>query len=107
MRTFELRVYTLRTDEALRRYAGTVYPRHLHSFPLFGVEAHGFWTRKDDEVPRLFVLVSYAERDAPGEVAQRYLRSAELADDTKDFDVATIVGVESTILIPSVGSPLR
>jgi hypothetical protein len=20
------------------------YPRHLNSFPLFGIEAHGFWT---------------------------------------------------------------
>lgn len=36
MRTFELRVYTLRTKEAFDFYAETIYPRHLHSFPLFG-----------------------------------------------------------------------
>jgi hypothetical protein len=24
-----------------------VYPRHLDSFPLFGIEPHGVWTVKD------------------------------------------------------------
>jgi hypothetical protein len=46
MRTFELRVYALRTKAALDFYAGTVYPRHLHNFGLFGVAAHGLWTAK-------------------------------------------------------------
>ena len=63
MRTFELRVYALRTKAALDFYAGTVYPRHLHNFGLFGVEAHGLWTAKADEAHRAFVLVSYAEGD--------------------------------------------
>ena len=107
MRTFELRVYTLRTKEALDFYTGTVYPRHLHSFPLFGVEAHGFWTAKADIAPRLFALVSYAVGDDPGEVAQRYLQSPELADDVRDFDVGNIVGVETTILAPAASSPLK
>jgi hypothetical protein len=40
MRTFEMRVYALRTKEALDFYASTVYPRHLNNFGLFGVEAH-------------------------------------------------------------------
>jgi hypothetical protein len=47
MRTFELRVYTLRTKEALNFYAQTIYPRHVNSFPVFGIEAHGFWTAKE------------------------------------------------------------
>ena len=72
MRTFEMRVYSLRTKEALDFYASTVYPRHLNNFGLFGVEAHGLWTQKDDGAHRIFVLVSYAEGDDPGEVAQRY-----------------------------------
>ena len=33
MRMFELRVYTLRTREALRFCAEQVYPRHLNSLP--------------------------------------------------------------------------
>ncbi len=94
MRTFEMRVYSLRTKEALDFYASTVYPRHLNNFGLFGVEAHGLWTQKDDVAHRIFVLVSYAEGDDPGEVAQRYIQSPEAADDARGFDVADILGVE-------------
>jgi hypothetical protein len=107
MRTFELRVYKLRTKEALDFYMETVYPRHLRSFPLFGIEAHGFWTAKEDVEPRLFVLASYAVGNDPGEVARRYMQSTEFADEIKDFNVSDIVGVESTILIPSTQSPLK
>ena len=107
MRTFELRVYKLRTKEALDFYMQQIYPRHLSSFPLFGIEAHGFWTAKEDVEPRLFVLASYAAGEDPAEVAQRYMRSAEFAADTRDFNISDIVGVESTILIPSRSSPLK
>ena len=106
MRTFELRIYTLRTKEALDFYRREVYPRHLNSFPLFGIQAHGFWIAKADAPPRLFALVSYAPGAEPSEVGQRYMHSTEFADDTRDFNVADIVGVESTILIPSTSSPL-
>jgi hypothetical protein len=44
MRTLELRVCTLRAKETLDCCREVVYPRHLNSFPLFGIEAHGFWT---------------------------------------------------------------
>ena len=106
MRTFELRVYTLRSQEVLEFYRTVVYPRHLRSFPIHGVQAHGFWTAKADLQPRLFALVSYAPGDEPSEVEQRYMRSPEFADDIRDFQVADIVGVETTILLPSTGSPL-
>ena len=107
MKTFELRVYKLRTKEALAFYMNQIYPRHLNSFPLFGIEAHGFWTAKDDAEPRLFVLASYAAGEEPGEVARRYMQSEEFAEDIRDFDVSNIVGVESTILTPSTSSPLK
>ena len=107
MRTFELRVYTLRTKEALDFYRDQIYPRHIRSFPLFGIEAHGFWTAKEDGEPRLFVLASYAAGEEPGEVVRRYMQSAEFAEDVRNFDVSDIVGVESTILVPSTGSPLQ
>jgi hypothetical protein len=107
MRTFELRVYKLRTKEALAFYMDQIYPRHLSSFPLFGIEAHGFWTAKEDVEPRLFVLASYAAGEEPGEVTRRYMQSTEFAEDIRNFDVSNIVGVESTILIPSTSSPLK
>jgi hypothetical protein len=107
MRTFELRVHTLRTKEALDFYVEQIFPRHLSSFPLFGIEAHGFWTAKDEVEPRLFVLASYAACEEPSEVARLYMQSTEFADDTRSFYVSDIVGVESTILIPSTSSPLK
>lgn len=53
------------------------------------------------------MLVSYAEDADPGEVTQRYMQSSEFADDIRNFDVADIVGVETTALIPSASSPLK
>jgi NIPSNAP len=61
MRTFELRQYTLRSKEALDTYMNQVYPLHIDSFPLFGIEPHGVWTVKDSAEPQAFVLVSYPE----------------------------------------------
>ena len=107
MRTFELRVYRLRTKAALDFYTEVIYPRHLNSFPLFGIEAHGFWTAKEDVEPRLFVLVSYAADEEPGEIGRRYMQSTEFAGDIRNFDVTDIVGVESTVLIPLTSSPLK
>ncbi len=69
MRTFELRVDMLCTKEALDFYMEEIYPRHLGSFPPFGIEAHGFWTAKEDVEPRRFVLASYAAGKDPGEAA--------------------------------------
>jgi hypothetical protein len=107
MRTFELRVYTLRTKEALDFYMNQIYPRHLSSFPLFGIEAHGIWTAKEDVEPRAFVLVSYAAGEDPGAVVRRYMQSPEFAEEIRGRDVSNIVSVESTILIPLTSSPLK
>ena len=105
MKTFELRVYTLRTAQALAFYVGRVHPRHLHNFHLFGVRSHGVWTVKDDVTHRAFVLLSYAEDADPKEVAQRYIQSPEATQDARGFDVADILSVESTILIPATITP--
>ena len=107
MRTFELRVYTLRNKRALDSYVNEIYPRHLDSFPLFGIEAHGFWTAREDVEPRFFVLASYAAGEEPGEVGRRYMQSAEFGEDIRNFDVSDIIRVESTILRPSASSPLK
>ena len=73
---------------------------------MFGIEAHGFWTATEDVEPRFFVLASYAAGEEPREVARRYMQSAEFAEDIRNFDISDIIHVESTILLPSVGSPL-
>ena len=107
MRTFELRQYTLRSKEALDIYMTQVYPRHLDSFPLFGIEPHGVWTVKGIAEPQAFVLVSYPEGEDPGEVVRRYMGSAEFAEETRGWDRSNIVAVQSTILTPSPTSPLK
>jgi hypothetical protein len=71
-------------------------PRELRRH-LQREECDGFWTAKEDVEPRLFVLASYAAGEDPGEVA----------DNIRNFNVSDIVGVESTILIPSTSSPLK
>ena len=98
MRTFELRVYKLRTKEALDFYREKIYPRHLNSFPLFGIEAHGFWTAKEDVAPRLFVLASYAAGEDPREVARRYMQSTEFAADIRYFNVPTSLALNQRFL---------
>jgi hypothetical protein len=35
------------------------------------------------------------------------MQSTEFAEDIRDFDVSDILGVESTVLIPSTSSPLK
>ena len=107
MRTFELRQYALRSKEMLDTYMNQVYPRHIHSFPLFGIEPHGVWTVKDSAEPLAFVLVSYPEGEDPTEVVQRYMGSSEFAEETKGWDRSNIVAVQSTILTPSTNSPLK
>ncbi len=107
MRTFEMRVYTLRTKASLDYYIDIVYPRHLDNFDKFGVQAHGLWTRRNDTEHLVFVLLSYDEGDDPAEVAQRYIKSPEAVNDARGFDVADILTVESTILVPSASSLLK
>jgi hypothetical protein len=102
MRTFELRQYTLRGKEALDIYMNQVYPRHLDSFPLFGIEPHGVWTVKDSVEPQVFVLVSYPQGEDPGGVVRRYMGSPEFAEETKNWDRSNIVAVQSTILTPAM-----
>jgi hypothetical protein len=98
MRTFELRVYKLRTKEALDFYMEKIYPRHLNSFPLFGIEAHGFWTAKEDVEPRLFVLASYAASEDPGEVVRPYMQSTEFADASETLMSSTSLALNQPFL---------
>ena len=106
MRPFELRLYTLRSEETLDFYINQVYPRHLSSFPLFGIEPHGAWIVKDSAEPRALVLVSYAVGADPVAVVRRYMQSPEFADEIKGWDPSNIVRVESTYLEPATSSRL-
>jgi NIPSNAP len=105
MRTYELRAYTLSSGEALDRYRTVNYLRHLTSFAHHDIGLHGLWTAQDGS-PVLYALVSYAGGEDPETVTKRFMSSAEFRADVDGLDVSMIVGVTTTLLKPSPGSPL-
>jgi hypothetical protein len=50
---YQLRIYTLRTAEALEQYATVHWPRHISSLRAFGVTTHGIWTERDAATHRI------------------------------------------------------
>ena len=70
---YQLRIYTLRTVEALEDYATVHWPRHIPSLRAFGVTAHGIWTDHDADAHRLLALISYPEGADPAEVTTAYM----------------------------------
>jgi hypothetical protein len=104
---FQLRIYTLRSAEALQRYATVHWARHLETFKTFGVTTHGVWTERDGGAHRLVALIRYAPGADPEHVARQCMTSPEFAADMAGFDPNEIVDVESVLLDPAPFSPIR
>ena len=83
---FQLRIYTLRTPQALERYASVHWARHISSLEAFGVATHGIWTARDGGENRLFALVSYEKGADPTRVESAYMASSDFAADMAGFD---------------------
>ena len=103
---YQLRIYTLRTVEALEQYATVHWARHIPSLRSFGVTTHGIWTQHDTGAHRLLALISYPDGADPTEVTTAYMASPGFAADMVGFDVGDIVRVENLLLNPSEASPL-
>lgn len=103
---YQLKTYTLRTREALERYATVHWPRHVTSMPPYGAAVHGFWTVHEPGEHRLVALLSFAEGVDPEAFLAAYAAGPELAADMEGFDVDDIVGVDDVLLEPAAGSPL-
>lgn len=103
---YQLKIYTLRTAEALQQYATVHWPRHITSMSKFGVTVQGFWTDDQSGAHRLIALLSFREGVDPAEFITAYVASPELAADMEGFDVSDILGVEDVLLDPVAGSPL-
>jgi hypothetical protein len=101
----QLRTYTLRTSEALDRYAAVHWARHLSTFATFGVVTHGVWIDRDAH--RLVALVGYPPHTDPGELTRRVMASPQFAADMAGFDVGDIVDVQSVLLEPAPYSPVH
>lgn len=97
---FQLRMYTLRSPEALQRYATIHWARHLATFEAFGVTTHGVWTERSDSTHRLVALIRYPSGADPEELTRKIMASTEFAADMAGFDVNEIVDVETLLLAP-------
>ena len=103
---FQLRIYTLRSGEALDRYAAIHWARHIGSLDLFGVETHGIWTSRDGGQNRLFALVSYENGADPASVETEYMASSVFGEDMAFFDPHSPVDVNLVLLDATASSPI-
>ncbi|NYF18209.1 hypothetical protein HDC37_003065 [Microbacterium sp. AK009] len=103
---YQIKTYTLRTSEALQKYATVQWPRHVSSMPPFGATVHGFWTDEQPDAHRLIALLSFRDGVDPDEFLASYIASPELAADMDGFDAADIIDVHDILLEPVAGSPL-
>ena len=103
---YQLRIYPLRTAEALEEYATARWPRHIPSLRAFDVTTHGIWIDHNVEAHRLIALISYPEGADPAAVTTAYMASPEFKADMDGFDVSNIINVEEVLLDPAASSPL-
>ncbi len=104
---FHLRIYTLRTPEALQQYATVHWARHLETFRTFGVTTHGVWTEQSGDLNRLVALIRYPPGADPERLTRHIMTSPEFAADMAGFDVGDIVDVQTTLLDPASFSPIH
>ncbi len=104
---FELRIYTVRTAEALEQYATVHWHRHIASLEAFGVATHGIWTQRHGTANRLVALVSFADGVDPAALTAEYLASPEFEADMSGFDPRHIVAVDTMLLDATGSSPIR
>lgn len=98
---FQLRIYTLRSPEALQQYATVHWARHLATFTTFGVTTHGVWTERSGGANRLVALIRYPAGAEPDQLTRHIMDSPEFAADMAGFDVDHITNVQSIPLDPT------
>ncbi|MFG3480299.1 NIPSNAP family protein [Streptomyces sp. NPDC047980] len=109
MSQYQLRVYTLRSLDALSDYE-KIWAKHIPGMAKHRITTHGVWTlpaAPGSNTPRLYALVSYKDADDVRERLEAYLSSPEFLADMEGFDISQIVGLDETLLTPTVDSPLR
>ncbi|GAB2641052.1 NIPSNAP family protein [Prescottella soli] len=104
---FQLRIYTLRSTEALQQYAKVHWARHVATFTKFGVTTHGVWTERSGGASRLVALIDYPPGADPEQVTRQVMASPEFASDMAGFDTDEIVDVQSMLLDPTSFSPIH
>lgn len=103
----QLRIYTLRSQDALRQYAAVHWARHVATFEHFGITTHGVWTERGGGANRLVALIRYPEGADPDQLARQCMASPEFGADMAGFDLEEIVEVQSVPLDPTPFSPIH
>jgi len=103
---FQLRIYTLRSAEALTDYATIHWVRHVPTFKGFGITTHGVWTARDGDAHRLIALIALPDGADPTMLASELMASPEFAADMEGFDPENIVAVDSILLDATEASPV-
>ncbi|KDF00396.1 hypothetical protein Y900_015955 [Mycolicibacterium aromaticivorans JS19b1 = JCM 16368] len=96
----QLRIYTLRSAEALQQYATVHWTRHLKTFPTFGVSTDGVWTEQSGGTHRLVALIRFPAGADTAELTRHIMASPEFAADMAGFDTTQIVDVQTILLNP-------
>lgn len=104
---FQLRIYTLRSPEALQRYAMVHWARHLATFTTFGVATHGVWTEVSGGANRLVALIRYPPGADHEQLTRHIMTSPEFAADMAGFNADEIVDVQSVLLDPTSFAPIH
>ncbi len=105
MKTYEMRVYTLKSAQAAIAYR-EIWIKHIESLKAFEIVTHGVFAVANDPA-KVVALVSYPEGADPKAVSDRYMASDLFIADMAGFDVEGFASVEATLLIPEIFSPLQ
>jgi NIPSNAP protein len=103
---FQLRIYTLRSAEALTDYATIHWARHVPTFEAFGITTHGIWTERDG-AHRLIALISFPDSADPTTLAGEVMASPEFEADMAGFDPQDIVAVDLMLLEATESAAVR
>jgi hypothetical protein len=105
MKTYEMRIYTLKSAEAAMAYR-EIWIKHIESLKAFGIVTHGVFTMASDPV-KVVALVNYPDGADPKAASDRYMASELFKADMAGFDFAWFSSVETTLLTPATFSPLQ
>ncbi|OBK44616.1 NIPSNAP family protein [Mycobacterium sp. 1081908.1] len=103
----QLRTYTLRSLEALHRYATVHWARHVATFETFGVTTHGVWIDRGGDANRLVALIGYPPGADPDQLTRHVMASPQFAADMAGFDAEDILDVQTRLLDPTRFSPIH
>lgn len=95
---FQLRTYTLASEEAAKTYLDIHWARHLKSLSKYGIKVHGVFLAKETNLAQVIALVSYEEGASVSEVNAAYMKSPDLRADMEGFNMEDIIRVDEILL---------